>query len=119
MKLPRRVKEISRITGITKNQVKTYLYRRRRNAKLMMKEIMRYAPKLPLPLVDVEEKPVTTLGSSKQQFEYDYWSLEVYYCFRDMAGRERRVHVSDLELMHQFVMEGASYSGSTQCTSES
>jgi hypothetical protein len=105
VQLPRKTSEITRITGIPKNKVKTYLYRRRRYARRMMADIIKYARLLPLPLLDREGVPLTTLSCKKIQFRYDYWTLKAQMIVQDAQGNNRFVEVESLERLHKTVRE--------------
>jgi transposase len=111
--LPRKTSEVARITGVSRNQVKTFLYRRRRRAKSMMNTCAKYLSRLPVPLVDNEGKPTTTLCCSGLTFYYDHWSLKVRMSFTDAVGKAHEVDVHDLERLHGIVLEAVGITPST------
>lgn len=117
--LPRKTSEVARITRVSPNQVKTYLYRRRRIAKDMMRVIIRLASRLPLPLVDIEEKALTSYAAREIYFLYDHWSLVVNMKIKDALGTTHIVKVPDLEYLYGVVLEAASLSGLTPNKAES
>ena len=117
--LPRKTSEVARITRVSPNQVKTYLYRRRRMAKDMMRVIIRLAPKLPLPLVDIMEVPLTSFAAREVYFMYDHWSLVVQMRVTDALGEKHVVSIPDLEYLYGVVLEAASLSGITLSKEES
>lgn len=117
--LPRKTSEVARITRVSPNQVKTYLYRRRRLAKSMMRAILRYAPRLPLPLEDDQGRALTSYMCQRIEFHYDHWSLVVKLTLRNAIGEDRVVPVPDLEYFYDTVMKAAGSAGLIPSTSES
>lgn len=79
----------------------------------MMSTCAKYLGRLPVPLIDTEGRPTTTLCCSGLVFYYDHWSLKVRMHFVDAIGKEHDVDVHDLERLHGIVLEAMGITLST------
>lgn len=105
--LPRGIKAVAAITGVSQDQVKTYLYRRRKRARLLMEDILQRILLTPIDLVDQSGEKCTPYGGSAARFEYDHWVVKPILVFSDFMGIGRVYQPESLEKFHQEVMEAA------------
>lgn len=90
--LPRKVKEISALTGCSRNEVKTYLYRRRKEIRDFINSINFRQIKQVLHSVD--GTPFPTRSIEYFETKLDPYSFNVYLDIRTYAGTTHRVELS-------------------------
>ena len=103
--LPRGVKAVAAVTGVSQDQVKTYLYRRRKKAKVLMEDILARILTTPIDLVDQTGEKCTPYGGRAARFEYDHWVVKPILVFSDFQGIGRVYQPASLEKFHQEVLE--------------
>ena len=98
--LPRSTKAIARETGLTEDQVKTYLYRRRKETKVLMRKILNMIKTVDSVVVETTTKELVDLKKvSTLKFIYDHWALKSALKFV-YEGREM---IADIESLHSFL----------------
>lgn len=103
--LPRGIKAVAAVTGISQDQVKTYLYRRRKKARLLMQDILERILHTPIDLVDQAGNKCSPLGGTSARFEYDHWVVKPILVFSDIMGFGHAYQPENLEKFHQQVLE--------------
>lgn len=98
--LPRSTKAIARETGLTEDQVKTYLYRRRKETKVLMRKILNMIKTVDSVVVETTTKELVDLKKvSTLKFIYDHWALKSALKFV-YEGKEM---IADIESLHSFL----------------
>jgi hypothetical protein len=82
VKLPRSIKKIVELTGLTADQVKVYLSHERRKLRIRLKAIPHLGAK-ELTFVDLDGNAIFLEPKMKYRFAVDHWSLNVYIVIDD------------------------------------
>jgi len=104
--LPRSTKGIARITGLTEDQVKTYLYRKRKKSKAMMAqvlELLKEADRATFRAQDGRLIDVKELGNLR--FGYDHWALSIHLLGDDEDGMVVKFPVGNLETIVELLSQ--------------
>ena len=102
--LPRGIKDIARLTGISMDQAKTYLYRRRRKARQMMTTLAKWLPMTPVDLEDLLGRRVSPYNTKHLAFQYDHWGLKPTLQFIDQEFGAVIVEIPNLEEFYERVI---------------
>lgn len=104
-RLPRGGKAIARLTGVSVDQVKTYLYRRRKTAKKMLAVLSQLITRVPVAMVGTFGEECSPVNAQKFEFRFDHWSLTTVLWFIDFEGNEHWVHIDDLPAFYKGFMD--------------
>lgn len=98
VKLPRNVQAIVKLTGLTQDQIKTYLYQ----GRLKLKKRLKQLPDLHfknLTFKTLKGEEIEIHAKDKYKFAIDHWSLNVYI----IIGVGNRCLIADLDDFEQRV----------------
>lgn len=99
--MPRGTKAIARVSGVSIDQVKTYLYRRRKTARKYMRELAWMLRNMPSELVDIGGNKCSARNAQELRFNFDHWSLTTVLYFKDFEGVEHWVNIEDLPRLYK------------------
>ena len=97
------------MTGLSQDQVKTYLYRRRRVLKLKIRRILALVSKMRSVPFETENRDLVDLKNlDNLRFEFDHWGMQVWVMGQDEKKKMHRYKVESVDVMLSNCLDASS-----------